>query len=305
MDINVWKDAATQIFYSLGVSFGTLTTLSSYNKFDNNCHRDALLVGCINCFTSFFAGFAVFAILGFMAKSTGQKIEDVVQSGAALVFIAIPQAVTFMPIPQIWSFLFFSMLLTLGVGTMIASVETLITVIIDQFSLIKSKHYVTILVCLFMFISGLSMFFNGGLYMFDLLDNVSATWNIMLCALIEVVMVSWLYGVNNFLNDIKMMDIKIPKVMEFYWRFCWCLVTPVSILVLIIMQFVQFEPYQYGSYIYPLGIQILAWLIPSTSVVIILLIAIYQIGFIRGRGSDLIMLLRPSCEWGPQHGNKK
>ena len=135
MDISVWNDAASQIFYSLGVSFGTLTTLSSYNKFDNNCHRDALLVGCINCFTSFFAGFPVFAILGFMAKATGQEIEEVVQSGAALVFIAIPQACTFMPIPQIWSFLFFSMLLTLGVGTMIASVETLITVIIDQFSL--------------------------------------------------------------------------------------------------------------------------------------------------------------------------
>ena len=188
---------------------------------------------------------------------------------------------------------------------MIAMVETLNTVIIDQFSLSKSKHYVTILVCLFMFVGGLSMCFNGGLYMFDLLDNVSASWNIMLCALIEVVMVSWLYGITNFLNDIKTMGIKIPKVLEFYWRFCWRLVTPISILFLIIMQFVQFEPYQYGSYIYPIGIQILAWLIPSTSVVIILLIAIYQIGFIRGRGSDLIMLLRPSCEWGPQNGNQK
>ena len=238
-----------------------------------------------------------------MAKSTGQDIEDVVQSGSALAFVAFPEACTFMPVPQIWSFLFFSMLITLGVGSMIAYVETLTTVLIDQFSLSKQKHYVTIFVCIIMFTGGLTMCFNGGLYMFDLLDNVSATWNIMLCALIEVVIVSWLYGVKNFLNDIEKMGIKIPKALEYYWRFCWCLVTPISILFLMIMQFVQFQPYQYGSYVYPLAIQVLAWLIPSTSVVIILLIAIYQLGFIRGSGSDLIMLLRPSEKWGPQKVN--
>ncbi len=37
--IQVWKDGAVQIFYSLGPAWGGLHTLASYNKFHNNFQR--------------------------------------------------------------------------------------------------------------------------------------------------------------------------------------------------------------------------------------------------------------------------
>ncbi|MBN3290664.1 SC6A2 protein, partial [Polypterus senegalus] len=80
-NVTVWIDAATQIFYSLGAGFGVLIAFASYNKFDNNCYRDALLTSTANCVTSFFSGFAIFSVLGYMAEEYHVEIEKVATEG--------------------------------------------------------------------------------------------------------------------------------------------------------------------------------------------------------------------------------
>ena len=65
--------------------------MASYNKFRNNVHRDALLVSFINCGTSVFAGFVIFSVIGFMAKQTCQDVENVVDAGPGLAFVAYPE----------------------------------------------------------------------------------------------------------------------------------------------------------------------------------------------------------------------
>jgi solute carrier family 6 serotonin transporter-like protein 4 len=39
LEMKVWIDAATQIFFSLGPGFGTIIALSSYNKRTNDCFK--------------------------------------------------------------------------------------------------------------------------------------------------------------------------------------------------------------------------------------------------------------------------
>lgn len=40
----VWGDAAVQIFFALSPAWGGLITLSSYNKFSNNCYMFVLVI---------------------------------------------------------------------------------------------------------------------------------------------------------------------------------------------------------------------------------------------------------------------
>uniref|UniRef100_H2XLV6 Uncharacterized protein n=2 Tax=Ciona intestinalis TaxID=7719 RepID=H2XLV6_CIOIN len=75
-DAEVWKAAATQIFFSLSAAWGGLIALSSYNKFKNNCFYDAVLVCTVNCGTSLFAGFAIFTVVGHMAHRLGRPVNE-------------------------------------------------------------------------------------------------------------------------------------------------------------------------------------------------------------------------------------
>uniref|UniRef100_A0A672JZ28 Transporter n=1 Tax=Sinocyclocheilus grahami TaxID=75366 RepID=A0A672JZ28_SINGR len=73
LEPQVWREAATQVFFALGLGFGGVIAFSSYNKRDNNCHFDAVLVSVINFVTSILATLVVFAVLGFKANIMNEK----------------------------------------------------------------------------------------------------------------------------------------------------------------------------------------------------------------------------------------
>uniref|UniRef100_A0A669EAJ1 Transporter n=1 Tax=Oreochromis niloticus TaxID=8128 RepID=A0A669EAJ1_ORENI len=72
-DVQVWRQAATQVFFALGLGFGSIIAYSSYNPRNNNCHRDAFTVSFINFLTSVLATLVVFAVLGFRAKNKAME----------------------------------------------------------------------------------------------------------------------------------------------------------------------------------------------------------------------------------------
>nr|DBA18558.1 TPA: hypothetical protein GDO54_016790 [Pyxicephalus adspersus] len=195
-EAQVWIDAGTQIFFSYAIGLGALTALGSYNRFHNNCYRDAYILAAINSSTSFFAGFVVFSVLGFMASEQGVDISKVAESGPGLAFIAYPKAVTLMPFAPIWAALFFFMLLVLGLDSQFVGVEGFITGILDLFphpvNGFVRREVTAALCCLLCFVIDLSMVTEGGMYVFQLFDYYSASGITLLWqAFWECVVIAW------------------------------------------------------------------------------------------------------------------
>ena len=250
-EIAVWKEAAIQIILSLSAGLGGVVTLNSYNKFENNCHRDAITIVFINCGTSILAGFVVFAYLGFMAHFQGlDDVATVVDAGIGLVFKVYPQALTEMgdsPIPQIMSFLFFIMLITVGLGSMYGMTETVTTAIMDQFPKLN-RALVVIFTSVISFVLGLSMCMDGGYYMLDLIDKNGITWNILFIVMLEMILVGWVYGANNVMNNLKEMGIHLSKPMKIYWKLCWCIITPAVLLACVIFALLEQDTIKDSAY---------------------------------------------------------
>ena len=152
-------DGGTQIFFSYGVGIGALLALGSYNKFNHNCHKDAIVVCCINTFTSFFSAVVIFSILGYMAHSKGVDVKDVVKSGPGLAFLVYPEVVLTIAPSPLWAALFFIMLLTLGIDSQFCGVESLMTGLVDNWPEVLQPHRkkFTLGMTIFMFLLGLPM----------------------------------------------------------------------------------------------------------------------------------------------------
>ncbi|XP_065323312.1 sodium- and chloride-dependent glycine transporter 2-like [Gordionus sp. m RMFG-2023] len=145
------------MFFSLSVTMGGLMTLASYIPFNNNCYKDSILVSLLDTGTSLMAGFVIFSVLGFMSNLKHTTLDKVVAGGTGLAFIVYPEALSQLPLPQFWSFIFFIMLYTLGIDSQITFIETVQAALHDQFPKKfprKNKSLVCGTLCFMFFILG-------------------------------------------------------------------------------------------------------------------------------------------------------
>uniref|UniRef100_A0A9J8AVB0 Transporter n=1 Tax=Cyprinus carpio carpio TaxID=630221 RepID=A0A9J8AVB0_CYPCA len=298
-DAKVWKDAATQIFFSLSAAWGGLITLSSYNKFHNNCYRDTLIVTCTNSATSIFAGFVIFSVIGFMAHELKVPIESVADEGPGIAFVVYPEALTRLPLSPFWAIIFFLMLLTLGLDTMFATIETIVTSVSDEFPkyLRKHKPLFTLVCCLSFFVLGFPMITESGMYMLQLVDTFAASYSLVIIAIFELIGISYIYGLQRFCEDIEMMIGFQPNK---FWRICWAFVTPTILTFILALSLYQWKVMTYEDYTYPTWSMVLGWLMVICSVIWIPIMFVIKMHIAPGSLIERLKLVcSPQPDWGP------
>ncbi|XP_076467666.1 sodium-dependent proline transporter-like [Babylonia areolata] len=196
LDWQVWLAASSQVFFSLGLSFGGVSTLASFNRFHNNVYRDALLLPVLDAVTSVFAGFAMFVYVGYMAHVQNTTVDRVVAEGTGLAFIAYPEGVATMPLPHLWAVLFFLILFTVGLDTHFVNVQIVSSAVVDTWPrrFAHRKRWVTLTVCIVGFALGLPFVTQGGQYALKLCDWYIAAVSVMLVSVGETLVLSWIYG---------------------------------------------------------------------------------------------------------------
>ncbi|PIK51287.1 putative sodium- and chloride-dependent glycine transporter 2-like [Apostichopus japonicus] len=241
--------------------------------------------------------------LGFMSKDAGVPIEDVVQAGPGLTFVAYPEALSRLPLPQLWSFIFFFMLLTLGLDSQFVTLETVITAAVDEIkrtfpAISKYRFWVILGTCIFLSIAGLPLCYQGGIYLQTLLDWYPAGYSPMIMGLSEILVISYVYGYSNFRKDIHCMLGYYPGI---YWVICWLGLTPGLLICVLLATFIDYTPASFGDYIYPPWAQAIGWFLVFTSVACIIFYAIYNLAHLQ-EGSFVERwkaATTPAREWGP------
>jgi solute carrier family 6 amino acid transporter-like protein 5/7/9/14 len=243
--------------------------------------------------TSFVAGFAIFSVLGFMAKQIGLDVQDVATSGTGLAFVAYPDLVTKLPLPTLWAILFFLMLFTLGLDSQFAIVETLLTGVLDYYPKLRHKKtYVVAGVCIVGFLVGLPLTCPGGGYLLDLLDNYAAVWPYLFIGFTELILISWVYGYFNFIDDlVEMTNAKwLNGPVKYFLAVFYMFVSPLLIIIILLIDWASYKPFTKGDYVYPAWANGIGWFIAMfciLSVPVVMTLYLVHKWFQSGQPRDL------------------
>jgi len=293
-DFQVWRAAAGQVFFSLGISWGGIIMFGSYNKFHSSVHIDAHIVSLVDFLTSILASIVIFATLGNSAHELGVSVETVAKGGQGLAFVAYPEALAHLPVPQLWCVLFFLMLFLLGLDSEFALFETVLCAIFDSLpGLRRHKVAVTGGMVFLCFLLGLPCTTQGGQYVLAVMDTYGASISVIIIAIAEMGFIMWAYGVNSFSKDVHAMLAFHPSI---YFKACWAFLAPALLAVIFVASCVFWRPPTYGAVHYPAWLHAIGWCLFALSVLQIPLWFLVSVIHSAATG-DVMRAFRCSDSW--------
>ncbi|MFH4979157.1 hypothetical protein AB6A40_005866 [Gnathostoma spinigerum] len=302
LDISVWGQAAVQVFYSLSVCTGGLGTLASYNRFHNNVLKDAVILSVIDTITCLLTASLVFSAVGFFCYEVSMELKGFdLKGGSYLLFVVLPETIAKLPVAPLYSLLYFIMVFFVILTTSVFLIETVVSGICDEFPerLRRNHRHVLTLICLCFYCLGVPLCTAAGIYWIHLLDHFITMLPLVTLSFFECMVICWVYGADNFLDNIKWMTGSYPPPY-IAWKILWKFLSPVLYITLISFIFFGYQPVFYEDHRYPSWAYSVGWIISLLPALCVTVVALFEFCFTKGscanRGRTLLC---PESDWGP------
>ncbi len=194
----VWLAAAGQIFFTLSLGMGAIQCYASYLREDDDVALTGLSTTSTNEFAEVVLGgsIAIPAAVTFFGITATQVIAS--QGTFYLGFASMPPVFEFMPLGQVLGALWFFLLFIAAITSVVALAQPMIAFLEDEFGLARSKA-VAILGALWLPSTHLCVFLRGSL---DVMDFWAGTFGPPLLALVEVILMMWIFGADRIWAEI-------------------------------------------------------------------------------------------------------
>jgi len=156
-----------------------------------------------------------------------------------------------------------------------------------------------------MFLCGLCMVTEGGMYVLQLVDNHSATYSALIIGATEISVMAWFYGADRFLEDMKFM-LGFYPYPRIFWKWAWKMISPTIVCMILVFTTLDYSGNKYGEYEYPSWANAIGWVITFISVSCIPVVALIKIFQEEGSLPERVLkLLKPHADWGPAYLHKE
>lgn len=92
--------------------------------------------------------------------------------------------------------------------------------------------------------------------MITLVDNFGGTLPIFVLGIFEIIGIFYFYGLEDLCNDVEFMT---GRYVTFYWRICWILLAPVTMIIVYVYSTITMKPLTYANLDYPSEYLVAGW----------------------------------------------
>ena len=183
----------------------------------------------------------LFSFLGHVSKTLDIKIEDMEIEGIELAFVAYPAMISMLPGSNIWAIVFFVMLVIIGIDTIFATFDFVMSFLLSEYPIISKKmrkETFSLVLVLGNFVCGLIFCLRQGIYIFQLFDHYAVGLPLLFMELANTLILGWKF-------DMLKLDSLMyaatgehfPKILFYIIRYGLVIIMSVSFLVSAVNEF--------------------------------------------------------------------